>query len=362
MQVAQKNALAADQSACEPILDSELPIVDAHHHLWLMPEAAVAAIESRDSVMGQRLGPTFRRNARYLLDEFLTDLHTGHNICATVFIDAHTMYRTRGPESLRSVGEVEFVNGIAAMADSGVFGNIHVCAGIVGNVELRSDNVEEVLTAHLQAGGTRYRGIRSSGVVHDSDAGILGTGVGRPHVLLDSQFRKGFRHLAKFGLSYDAWVLEPQLPDVIDLAHTFPDTQIVLDHVGAPVGVGRYAGQREHRFPVWRNSILTLARCENVTVKLGGLGIPFAGFASFGAGTRARSEILAEEWRPYIDTCINAFGAERCMFESNFPIDSATCSYPVLWNAFKRLAAGASADEKSALFGGTAQRVYRLTI
>jgi predicted TIM-barrel fold metal-dependent hydrolase len=157
-------------------------------------------------------------------------------------------------------------------------------------------------------------------------------------------------------------VLEPQLPDLIDLARTFPDTQIILNHVGVPVGVGRYAGQREARFPLWRESIRTLSTCPNVAVKLGGLGLPFGGFKSFGASPPATSAQLAQEWKPYIETCIESFGAQRCMFQSNFPVDSATCSYAVLWNAFKRLASGASKAEKAALFSGTATRIYQLEI
>jgi predicted TIM-barrel fold metal-dependent hydrolase len=343
----------------EPIIEPALAIVDAHHHLWFLPEAALAGMENQDSVGARALAPIFRRHARYLLDEFKADFNSGHNICASVFVDCHAMYRAKGPEAMKSVGEVEFVNGVAAMAASGIFGDVQVCAGIVGGVDLRlGDAVEEVLAAHVQAGGGRYRGVRSP-IVYDEDQTILGAGVGAGHVLLDATFRSGFKCLHRFGLSFDAWLFEPQLPELIDLARAFPETQIILNHVGAPVGVGRYAGQREQRFPLWRERINALSRCANVTVKLGGLGIPFGGF-SYGSTPPATSLQLAEEWKPYIETCIEAFGANRCMFESNFPVDSAACTYPVLWNAFKRLAAGASNHEKTALFSGTAMRVYRL--
>jgi L-fuconolactonase len=347
----------------EPIIDPDLPIVDAHHHLWLLSGETLAAMAARDSISARSLLPTFRRKARYLLDDFLEDVNSGHNVRASVFIDARAMYRCRGPEMMKSVGEVEFVNGVAAAADSGLFGDVRACAGIVSGVDLRlGDAVQEVLRAHIQAGGQRYRGIRCPGVVHDDDANILGASVGVPHLMLDTTFRAGFRHLQPLGLSFEAWVLEPQLPDLIDLAHAFPDTQIILNHVGAPVGVGRYAGQREQRFPLWRDNIRALSKCENVAIKLGGLGIPFGGFKTYMATPPATSEELAAEWRPYIETCIEVFGVNRCMFESNFPVDSAAGSYSVIWNAFKRIVRGASSQEKASLFSGTATKVYRLDL
>jgi len=346
----------------EPVIEPDLPIVDAHHHLWLLPEGSIAEMEKRDSIYAPALAPTFRRHARYLLDEFLADVSSGHNIRSTVFVDAGAMYRADGEESMRSVGEVEFVNGVAAMSASGRFGESRICAGIVGGVNLSlGDAVVEVLEAHLRAGGTRYRGVRSAQVVaHDADWRILGPGVGIPYLLLDRRFRDGFHHLHRLGLSFDVWLFEPQLPELIDLARSSPDTSIILNHVGGPLGIGRYAGQREARFPVWLRNIQTLARCQNVTVKLGGLGLPFPGFSSFGKEPGATSEVLASEWRPYVESCIEAFGPDRCMFQSNFPVDAASGSYRAIWNAFKRLTVGASAHEKAALFGGTATRIYRL--
>jgi predicted TIM-barrel fold metal-dependent hydrolase len=179
-------------------------------------------------------------------------------------------------------------------------------------------------------------------------------------VFLDRTFRAGFARLAPLGLSFDAWLLEPQLGELVDLARAFPDTSIILDHVGTPLGIAAYEGRREERFDPWRNSIRALAELPNVTVKLGGLAMPFCGFDSRGEGPL--SERLARLWRPYIETCIEAFGAQRCMFESNFPVDLYSCSYAVLWNALKRIAAGASADENAALFSDTAARVYRLDL
>lgn len=351
------------QTPGEPIIEPDLPIVDAHHHLWVLPEAYLAAMDAQESVLARSLYPTFRRNARYLFDEYIADLNSGHNLRASVFVDCHAMYRATGPEAMRSVGEIEFANGMAAMAASGTFGEAKVCAGIVGGLDLRlGDAVEEVFGAHLRAGGARYRGIRAAGIVYDEDETILGAGVGAPHVMLDAKFRAGFKWLQPLGLSFDIFLLEPQLPELIDLAQAFPETQIILNHAGAPVGVGRYAGQREERFPIWREHMRSLSRRANVAVKLGGLGMPFGGFETSMCNQPVTSLQLAEQWKPYIETCIEAFGVARCMFESNFPVDSATCTYPVLWNAFKRLTAGASRDEKTALFSGTAMRIYRLDI
>jgi L-fuconolactonase len=345
----------------EPILEPELPIVDAHHHLWLIPEPALSHMEVHGSALARALVPAFRKRSRYFLDEFLADVRSGHNIRASIFVEALAMYRASGPPHTRSVGEVEFANGVAAMAGSGLFGSERICAGIVGNVDLRlGAAVAEVLEAHVRAGGARYRGIRCSGSLYDEDEHIVSPSAAVKQLLLDRTFREGFNELAPLGLSFDALLLEPQLPDLIDLARAFPATRIVLNHLGVPVGVGRYAGERAARFPIWADSIRTLATCENVSVKLSGLGLPFAQFGSFMATAPVSSQQLANEWWPYIETCIEAFGVHRCMFASNFPVDSTVGGYAVLWNAFKRMVAGASAAEKTALFSGTATTVYAL--
>jgi L-fuconolactonase len=359
---ARQSAPGTSPTVTEPVLEPDLPIVDAHHHLWLLSEKRLCAVAEANSTV-RALATNFRRHARYLLDEFVADVDSGHNIRASVFVDAQAMYRSSGPPEMQSTGEVEFANGVAAAAASGLFGATQVCAGIIGHVDLTlGDAVEDVLRAHLLAGGQRYRGIRCKGLVYDEDPSILGAGVGTPQLLSDARFRAGFKWLQPLGLSFDAWLLEPQLPELLDLACAFPETQIVINHVGAPVGVGRYAGRREERYPSWLAHMRALSRCPNVAVKLGGLGIPFGGFASFGANPPATSEQLAAEWRTYIEPCIDIFGVERCMFESNFPVDAATCSYPVLWNAFKRITSGASIEEKTALYAGTATRIYRLNI
>jgi predicted TIM-barrel fold metal-dependent hydrolase len=343
----------------EAILEPELPIIDPHHHLWDWPAALFAGRPAPE----HGFTTVVRRAARYLLPEFLSDLNTGHNIRATVFVQCGAMYRADGPEAFRPVGETEFVNGVAAMCASGTYGAVRACAGIVGHVDLTAGAaVSEALEAHLKTAGDRFRGIRHS-ASHDADSQVLGplARVG-PGLFSQKNFREGYAQLAKFNLSFDAWLLEPQLPELLNLAQSFPSTAVVLDHVGTPLGLASYQGKREQRFPIWRDNLRKLAALPNVSVKLGGLAMAFCNFPSFLQSPAAHSTQLAGEWRPYIETCVELFGANRCMFESNFPVDMGCCSYPVLWNAFKVLAKQYSADEKTAIFSGTAQRVYRLKI
>jgi L-fuconolactonase len=324
----------------EEILEPALPIVDPHHHL------------------------VDRANTgRYLLPELLADIDTGHNITATVYLEWLSMYRADGPIELRPVGEVEFAGGVAAMAASGTYGKARVCAGIVGYADLMlGARVEPVLEAMIMAGGGRFRGIRYVSASHPDEA-ARGSSIQRPAgLLLNATVREGFARLHPLGLSFDAFMYHTQLGDLVDLARAFPDTPIVLDHVGGPIGIGPYAGRRDEVFAAWRTSIVELAHCPNVHVKLGGLGMRLFGFDVHTGELPPSSAQLAALWRPYIETCIAAFGAGRTMFESNFPVDKGSGSYPVFWNAFKRIAAGAgcSADEKAALFAGTASRFYRL--
>ena len=320
----------------EAILDPELPIIDTHHHLW-----------------------DRHPDHRYLLQDLLADLRSGHNVVATVFLQCHAMHRASGPEEMRPVGETEFVAGIAAMSDSGGFGATRVAAGIVGFADLTlGDRVEAVLEAHIRAGGGRFRGVRHSGN-WDADP-IIGNGAPEPDVYRRADFRAGLARLSALGLSLDAWVFHTQLADVIDLARAFPGTNIIMGHVGGVLGYGPYAGRRDEVFAHWKASVTELAKCPNVTMKLGGMMMRAALFDYKAAERPPSSEELAGWWRPYMETCIELFGANRCMFESNFPVEKMGIGWVGLWNAFKRIAAGASADEKLAMFGGTARRIYRL--
>ncbi len=321
----------------EEVLEPERPICDPHHHLW-----------------------DFEVH-RYLLPELLEDLNSGHEVRSTVFIECTAMYRAEGPEALRPLGETEFVNGVAAMSASGRYGAARACAGIVGFADLcLGAAVEEVLEAHLALGGGRFRGIRhisafdSSGAIRRSHTNPT------THLLGDAGFREGFARLGPLGLTFDAWLYHPQIPEVTELARAFPDQPIVLDHVGGPLGIGPYAGKREELFRKWRESIRSLAECPNVFVKLGGLGMKITGYGFHKRPRPPSSEELADLWRPYIETCIEAFTPQRCMFESNFPVDKVSGSYRVYWNAFKRLASGATEGEKAALFHDTAVSFYRL--
>jgi predicted TIM-barrel fold metal-dependent hydrolase len=322
----------------EEILEPGLPIVDPHHHL------------------------VDRANTgRYLLPELLGDTGSGHNITATVYLEWLSMYRADGPVPLRPVGEVEFANGVAAIAGSETFGKTKICAGIVGYADLMlGAQVEEVLEAMILAGGGRFRGIRYITASHPDEA-ARGSSVNRPAgLLMNDKVREGFARLHPLGLGFDAWMYFTQLGELVDLARAFPETPIVLDHVGGAIGIGPYAGKRDEVFAEWKRSIGELARCSNVHVKLGGLGMRLFGFDVHTGAMPPSSEQLATLWRPYIETCIEAFGPERAMFESNFPVDKGSGSYQIFWNAFKRIAAGCSAAEKAALFSGTASRFYRL--
>ena len=323
----------------EDILEPALPIVDPHHHLWDRPDW------------------------RYLLHELLADLNTGHNIVATVYLQARAMHRAGGPEEMRPVGETEFVNGVAAMSASGGYGPARVCAGIVGHVDLRlGARATTVLEAHLRAGGDRFRGIRHS-TSWDPDPALHNPAYHVPQGLMaDPAYRDGFSRLAPLDMSFDAWLYHPQIDELTSLAQAFPATRIVLNHVGGPLGIGAYASKRDEVFARWSASIRALAKCPNVHVKLGGLGMRLNGFGFETHADPPSSDTLAAAWRPYVETCITAFGASRCMFESNFPVDKGSYSYPVFWNACKKLARGASADEKAFLFSRTAARFYRLDL
>jgi len=321
----------------EAILEPELPICDPHHHLWDFP------------------------GGRYLLPELLADLTSGHNIESTVFVECGAFYRAAGPAPMQYVGETEFVGGQAAMAASGRYGPVLACEGIVGRADLsQGASVADVLEAHIRAGNGRFKGIRHAGA-YDPSPEIRRSHASPPAGLYGvPKFREGFARLGELGLSFEAWQYHPQLGEVAALADAFPGTAILLNHVGGPLGIGPYAGKRDEVFQAWKAGIEDLAKRPNVWVKLGGLGMPICGFGFHRRDPKPGSEELARAWRPYLETCIAAFGARRGMFESNFPVDGASCDYATLWNALKRVAAGASADEKARLFKDNARRFYRL--
>jgi predicted TIM-barrel fold metal-dependent hydrolase len=322
----------------EEVLEPDLPIIDPHHHLWV------------------------RASNRYLLDECLADVRTGHNIRASVFVECGAFYRKAGPVMMAPVGEVEFANGVAAMAASGTYGSTLICAGIVGTADISvGAEVAQVLDAQIAVGGGRFRGIRVS-TKWDSDEDLNTTRYIVPRGLMqDRDFRAGFATLAPRKLSFDAMIYHPQIPELAELARAFPDTTIVLNHIGGLLAWTRnYLGRKEEAITQWRSSMAELAKCPNVFVKLGGLGMPYLGLGFDKLEAPASSAQLAESWGPLFAHCIDKFGPDRCMFESNFPPDRDSVDYPIIWNAFKRIAARYSADEKRALFYGAAAKAYRL--
>lgn len=323
----------------EEIIDPDLPIVDAHHHLWDYP------------------------HHRYMLEQILGDTGSGHNVVATVFVECEAMYRADGPVHMRPVGETEFVNGIAAQSASGQYGPTRVAAGIVAHADLMlGDAVAEVLQAHCAVAPQRMRGIRhASG--WDEHEDVANSHSNPPKGMLShEQFRRGFAQLARHNLSFDAWLFHRQIPELTDLARAFPDTTIVLDHFGGPLGKGPYQGKREEIFTQWRKDISELAKCPNVVAKLGGLAMAVNGYDWHKRDLPPSSQELADTYRVWYLHAIESFGPDRCLFESNFPVDRISCSYPVLWNAFKRMTEHFSKDERNAMFHGTAARVYRLDL
>jgi predicted TIM-barrel fold metal-dependent hydrolase len=321
-------------SGKEAALEPEMPIIDAHHHFY------------------ERPGWT------YLLDEYLEDARSGHNITASVFMQALTRYRTTGPEPMRPIGEVEYVAQVTAPMQEE---KPQVAKGIVGYADLRRGAaVRDVLEAELEAGDGRLRGVRHL-VTWDADATLVNPLSAVPRgLLLDSGYRAGVAQLKALGLSYDAWLFFPQLPELFDLAKANPDTPFIVNHCGGVVRIASCADQRKEVFDAWSRSMRELARLPNVYVKVGGLGMRINGF-DFEKGERPPSSIeLSEAWKPWMLTCIEAFGADRCMFESNFPVDKGSYPFSNGWNAFKRLTSQASAAERQALFRGTVSRVYRL--
>jgi predicted TIM-barrel fold metal-dependent hydrolase len=323
----------------EEIIEPDLPIVDPHHHLWDRP------------------------NNRYLFAELLEDVGSGHNIRATMFEECREMYRADGPQDWKSLGETEFVNGIAAMSASGKYGRTRCCAGIIGNVDLRlGGRAREILAKHVEVTGGRFKGIRNGATWHSDERLAIYCSGAPEGMYRQANFREGFAALGPLDLAFDAWMFHTQLSDVLDLARAFPQTRIVLNHVGGPLQIGPYAGKGEEAFAEWKGLVRQVAQCPNTYVKLGGLGMKLAGCTFFENENPPSSQDLEKAWRPYIETCIEAWGPGRSMFESNFPVDKGMCSYPIMWNAFKRIAAGASAGEKAALFAGTAIEAYRLEI
>ncbi len=320
----------------EDALEPELPICDPHHHLWDHPKS------------------------RYLLNELLEDIGDGHNVVSTVFMECGSMYSADSPAPMRPVGETEFAHGIATMSTSGGYGETCVCVSIISFADLTlGAAVGEVLDAHMAA-SPRFRGIRhASG--WDASQEVRNSHTSPTEGMLgDTTFREGFAELGRRNLTFDAWLYHPQIPELTDLARAFPNQLIVIDHCGGPLGIGRYQGKREEIFNTWKDDVIQLSKCQNVVAKIGGLLMPINGFGLHKRDKPASSQELADATERYYMHMIEHFGVNRCMFESNFPVDKVSCSYTVLWNSFKLITRDFSASEKAALFHDTATAIYRV--
>lgn len=312
----------------ETPLEPDIEIVDAHHHLW--PADGVHA-----------------RYGAYPLEALHADMRAGHNVTDTVYVECSSAYREDGPEHLRPVGETEWV---CAMDDGP--------AAMIGFADMfEGERAGEVLDAHVAAGGDTFKGIRHP-IANDPSPDVRGSSKAPPpHALADERFRAGVHELATRDLIYETWGYFHQLDDLADLARDEPELRIVLDHLGGPVSVGPYAADREAMLAAWREAMQRVAERPNITLKIGGLG--FEPLLHAPTLTAHDSESLAEYWQPVLRFCVDTFGAERCMAESNFPVDRLTCDYVTLWNAFKLATADLPQADREQVFAGTARRVYR---
>jgi len=328
------------EGRAEPILDPDLPIIDAHHHLRIRPVQ------------------------RYMLEEYLADVQTGHNIVASVYVESRSFVRPDGPEALRPLGEIEFANGVGAMGTSGFFGLPNVCAAIVGYADFRAgDAVAAFFDGALQIAPNRFRGVRQVTMEPPTDALYRLFPHPPPRgIMASSGFDAGFAHLAPRGLTFDAAVFNHQLGEVTALADRFPDTTIILNHMGTVLAMDMSDEEKQDAFRQWKVDLHELARRENIYCKVGGLGVPFWDLGFIAREEAATSVELAAAWKPHVETAIEAFGTDRCLMESNFPPDGESCGYVPLWNAMKRITTSFSSGEKAALFHGTAAKVYRIDL
>jgi L-fuconolactonase len=324
----------------EPIIEPDLPIVDSAHHLFDRPAL------------------------RYMFEDFLKDVNAGHRIVASVYVETLAFARKDGPEMLRPLGEVEFANGVAAMSASGAYGDCRVCAAIVSHADLRfGSSIGALLDRSIATAPERFRGIRQLTIEHSSDEPFrYVTNRPQPGIMKTTKFHDGFREIAARNLVFEAAVFHQQLDDISALADAFPDTLIILNHLGQAVAMGMDAERRREVYSEWRKGLREVARRPNILCKIGGLGLPFWGF-----GFESRTDVLGYEelataWTPYIHESIQSFGVDRCMMESNYPPDGRSCGFVPLWNALKHSVRSASGEEKTALFSGTAKRVYRLDL
>lgn len=320
----------------ESIVEPDRRIIDPHHHLW----------------RGSRLG------GDYLLEDLHGDTGSGHHIVKTVFVECGAEYRQDGPEHMRPLGETEFVVEQARLSENS---GGAVIVGIVGRADLQlADGVREVLEAHLEIGDGRFRGIRHAGARDPHPEALMIAGRAPEGLYADPGYREGMKVLGEMDLTFDTWHYHHQNPAFAELARACPDTRMILDHFGTPLGVGPYAGKREEIFEQWKKDIAEIASCDNVIAKIGGMAMPDNGFGWHDRETPVSSDEFVEAQRAYYLHTIECFGVERCMMESNFPVDKMSISYRTLYNGLKKIVSDFSDSEKDSLFYGTAERVYRL--
>ena len=320
----------------EDAIDPALPIIDPHVHFWVLPSGY-----------------------SYFVDDFAKDVAAcGHNVEATVFVECNTMYRKSGPQHLKYVGEVEFAVGMAAMAASGLYTSTRAAEAIIGFADLTSVEAAETLDAEIAASNGRFRGIRQR-AKWDADPAVRGyLYADGPGLYRRDEFMRGIDHLTSRGLLFEASIFHTQLDDVTALARAHPDCSIVLNHTASPVGHSSYAGKQAEVHADWLRGMRELAKCENVSVKMGGLLMCLGNFDFTTAARPPTSAQLATLWRPYIEPCIELFGPARCMASSNFPVEKSGVPYGTIWNMFKRITADCSDDAKRLIFADTARRVY----
>ena len=319
----------------EEALEPSREICDAHHHLWDYPDS------------------------RYLADDYIKDISSGHNITSTVYVECGSKYREEGPDFLRSVGEVDFVIDSVTSFNGNNSSSTRICNAIVGYANLTDKNSTKTLDELIDASNLLV-GVRHASA-WDKNKNIKNAHTHPVEMLFgNSDFKRGFAELEKRNLSFDAWLYHPQIPELTELARNFPNQVIVLDHLGGPVGIGPYAGKRKEIFQSWKKNIRCLAAYPNVFAKLGGLLMSLSGFGLHKRNKPPTSTEIATLTRDYYLFMIDTFGPTRCMFESNFPMDKVSCSYNVLWNSFKKITHALSENDKESLYKKTAQKVYKI--
>ncbi len=327
----------------EDILEPDLPICDPHHHLW---DRRISRVPYQ----------------RYLLDELLEDVGSGHNVRSTVFIEAESMMRDSGALEMRSVGEVEFVQGTAAASASGIYGDIRAAAGIVGSADLNlGEGVKQVLEALQTASPNRFRGIRHRLTWDPHPELASASSAGIPGQMQDEQFRIGAQALADMGMTFEGWMYHHQLPELAELARAVPSLTIILNHIGGLLRIGPYSENDKDTVSAWKEGMAAVSECPNVVVKLGGMGMPIMGFDWHLREKPVGSQELADDMSPFLNYCIEQFGPDRCMFESNFPVDKVSFSYHVMYNAFKRLSSDYSFQQRVGMFHSNAVRIYKVS-